>query len=282
MVKLEVVSVCKMCYNPVFLESRSLVVDCGKCFECRQKVARNWSIRLSSELTTNPHSLFVTLTYDEEHYSTSTLDKRDAQLFIKRLRKRLKGRLIKYFLVGEYGTETMRKHFHAILFNVYINDLRDVYDSWQKGSVDVGAVQSKSIAYVTGYINKKIGDDCEEDFIDAGFQPAFRLMSKNLGTSFIFNNYDEFVLNKTFNYSGKTYPVPRYFRDKLGLITENPEFLSFITTKQIQKCIELSNRYGIPFNGDFVDFYSELSNTTYYDDKRIIAEMKNTKIRRDI
>lgn len=270
-----------MCYSPIFLKSRNLVVDCGKCFECRQKIARNWSFRLASELTTTPHALFITLTYSDEYYNTATLEKRDAQLFIKRLRKRLNGRKIKYFLVGEYGTESMRKHFHAILFNVYMNDIRILYDCWQKGIVDIGSAASNSISYVTGYINKKIGDDCEKEFIDAGYEPAFRLMSKNLGTSFIYKNYDEFIRSKTFTYSGKNYPVPRYFRDKLGLIQDNPDFLDFITNKQVQKCNELSSKYNIPFNGDIVQFYIDLQNSTYYDDKRISAEIKNSKIRRD-
>lgn len=278
MVKLEEELDYDMCYHPVYLKSKDLIVDCGKCFECRQKIARFWSMRLLSQLSVTPQSLFVTLTYNNDNYNTSSLDKRDAQLFLKRLRKRLWPRKIKYFIVGEYGSESFRKHMHAILFNVYMNDIRTVYDSWHHGNVDFGAVQSKSISYVTGYINKKIGEDL--DLEDMEFQPSFRLMSKFIGVDFLNKNYNDFVRNMSFIYSGKNFPLPRYFRDKLGLIQVNPAYNDFITQKQISDCEKLSSRYGIPFNGDVVDFYLDLADTSYYDDKRIIAEKKFNKIDR--
>lgn len=38
---------------------------CGKCIECRKQKQREWVVRLSEELRTNPKCYFVTLTFDE-------------------------------------------------------------------------------------------------------------------------------------------------------------------------------------------------------------------------
>lgn len=72
-------------------------------------------------------AFFITLTYDDEHLPPGAeLSKRDLQLFIKRLRKRNPG--IRYFAVGEYGSQKGRPHYHAVIFNLL--DLSLITDSW--------------------------------------------------------------------------------------------------------------------------------------------------------
>ncbi|AXB22553.1 replication initiation protein [Lynx canadensis associated microvirus CLP 9413] len=53
-----------------------------------------------------------------------TLAKRDFQLFMKRLRKAFPDQKIRYFAAGEYGSETFRPHYHAILFGLKLDDLQ--------------------------------------------------------------------------------------------------------------------------------------------------------------
>lgn len=99
-------------------------VPCGHCMACRLAYSRTWANRLMLEKKYYPDYLcwFITLTYNDWHVpfsdqQTMTLFKRDVQLFFKRLRSNT-GQKIRYFLSGEYGTSTMRPHYHAIVFGL--------------------------------------------------------------------------------------------------------------------------------------------------------------------
>jgi len=115
---------------------------------------------------------FITLTYDEDHLPPSgSLEYRDFQLFLKRLRKHFEPREIRFFMCGEYGSNTRRPHFHAALFNLdfpdkklfktteqknklYTSDLLDRI--WGKGFTNIGALTYQSAAYIARYITDKI------------------------------------------------------------------------------------------------------------------------------
>lgn len=82
---------------------------------------------------------------------------KDAQLFIKRLRKRIKNETIRYFICGEYGPKTLRPHLHAL---VWFNDEQTaenlenyVNQSWKFGFTDVSEVQKDCSSYVASYLN---------------------------------------------------------------------------------------------------------------------------------
>ena len=91
--------------------------------------AREWAVRLYSELKTTEKSCFITLTYSDEN-NPIILKKSDFQKFIKRLRKDYD---IKYFACGEYGDKTLRPHFHAILFGVNFSDDKIIFSKSKKG-----------------------------------------------------------------------------------------------------------------------------------------------------
>lgn len=113
-------------------------IKCGVCEGCRMDVAREWANRLLLERESYDDNsvYFVTLTYDDAHVPKSyyadpdtgeaqpanTLSPRDVQLFMKRLRKRHVAPL-RFFLCGEYGPQTFRPHYHAIIFGLQLNDL---------------------------------------------------------------------------------------------------------------------------------------------------------------
>ena len=42
-------------------------VPCGKCRGCLLDRGRAWADRLLLEYSTNPHAVFLTLTYDDQH-----------------------------------------------------------------------------------------------------------------------------------------------------------------------------------------------------------------------
>ena len=103
-----------MCLNPIYLEKLETFVPCRQCTECKMARAKEWAVRLYSELKTTEKSCFITLTYSDEH-NPGILLKQDFQKFIKRLRKDYQ---LKYFACGEYGDLKLRPHFHAILSGV--------------------------------------------------------------------------------------------------------------------------------------------------------------------
>lgn len=177
-------------------------VPCGKCQGCRADRSREWSIRMLLELEEMKNAIFVTLTYNNEHLprladGTPTLDIRDTQLFLKRLRKKFSGKKIRFFLCGEYGSNTHRPHYHAILFGLDLFDFRDlrpvsnnqigqtIYTSptfekvWQNGFVSLGEVTFHSCNYVARYtLKKQFG---RKDEYEDGRKPEFVVSSRRPG-----------------------------------------------------------------------------------------------------
>jgi len=89
-------------------------VPCGQCGECRLSRARMWATRCVHEATLWKNSSFITLTYKDTPPNNS-LNPQDTKEFIRRLRYNLKIPF-KYFLVGEYGDQNNRPHYHALIF----------------------------------------------------------------------------------------------------------------------------------------------------------------------
>lgn len=89
--------------------------------------------------------------------------KRDAQLFIKRLRKHLNkftDEKIRYYIIGEYGPRHYRPHYHALIwfdepetFEVFGECLNR---SWKLGRMDYSMCGSKGINYVAQYVNSSV------------------------------------------------------------------------------------------------------------------------------
>jgi hypothetical protein len=147
-------------------------IPCGMCIGCRLDRSREWALRCMHESTLHKENCFITLTYDEKNLPHDTsLNPPDVQKFFKRLRKRLKGKKIRYYYCGEYGDKNGRPHYHILLFG---HDFTDrifsgktqsglpLYTSptlesvWGNGIVQVGDITFESAAYVARYIMKKV------------------------------------------------------------------------------------------------------------------------------
>lgn len=91
------------------------------------------------------------MSYDE--YYNQILVKKDMQDWLKRLRQNIRPFKIRYFLVGEYGGETQRPHYHVILFNFPLDlDLdRVLTETWTFGLYHIGTVTPASIHYCSKY-----------------------------------------------------------------------------------------------------------------------------------
>lgn len=210
-----------------------LEVDCGQCAMCLEKRRNDWSFRLQQETKTSKSAFFVTLTYNDEqlpitHDGIETLYHEDFQKFMKRLRKKninesykrnnyesLKQAQketiqIRYYMVGEYGTENMRPHYHVLLYNIQPTIEQDIETIWGMGRVDVGQVEPASIHYVSGYVNTK------SDF-PKGAKPPYNAMSKGIGKSYLdtteYHTSNEYLHVQT--PEGFKQRLPRYYREKM-------------------------------------------------------------------
>lgn len=229
-------------------------VPCGRCIGCRLDRSRDWAIRCVHEATLFDYNCFITLTYAEDKVpKNGSLDKRAFQKFMKRLRKKHKGKQpvygtdivrypIRYFMCGEYGTKFQRPHYHACLFNFDFEDKElwstrdgvklyrseDLETLWTDGYATVGDVSYESAAYVARYCTKKITGDAgiehylvgvDEETGECEFrEPEFAAMSRRPGIGKLFyERYKTDMYPKDFiTHNGTKHPLPPYY-DKLHM-----------------------------------------------------------------
>lgn len=234
------------CFHPIDVNKRGFVdlrvtVACGRCIGCRIDRARDWQVRLLHETQFHTSSLFVTLTYDSEHLPESgSLEPRDVQLFIKRLRKARTGERIRYFVCGEYGDELSRPHYHLIIYGVSFPDKRKhtvkddqiLYASdelerlWGKGFASFGNASADSCRYVADYLFKKVlGDRAKDHYTRVNpvtgelveLCPEFARMSRRpgIGSDFYERFRSDLFPSDTVIVKGQERPVPRAYTAKL-------------------------------------------------------------------
>ncbi|AZL82975.1 replication initiator protein [Apis mellifera associated microvirus 10] len=201
----------------------SLEIPCGKCLGCKADQSLMWSIRAYHESTLHDQNCFITLTYDNDHLpKDGKINKRDLQLFFKRLRKQIDNRLfptkIRYIACGEYGAMIRRPHYHAIIFGLdFLEGAVDIsselytnsqlVDAWDNGHVSIAPVNMASICYVCGYVNKKIDDP-----------DTFSLMSRRpgIGHNWLDRYADSVARTGVVTIEGKAYQVPKRYLEWSG------------------------------------------------------------------
>lgn len=155
-------------------------VGCGQCLPCRINRRRIWSWRMFLESLCHEASSFITLTYSDEFLPIGgSLEPRQSMLWLKRLRKALAPRRVRFFLCGEYGDQTNRPHYHACLFGVGFQDWSMVSTTWGKGFVHTGDFNQTTAQYVCGYVTKKMTSP--DDPRLNGRYPEFARMSNRPG-----------------------------------------------------------------------------------------------------
>lgn len=221
-------------------------VPCGKCEACAQKRKNEWTLRLLKEVENSSSCYFITLTYDDDNISylklnesklVPTVNKKDIQDFLKRLRYQIQPFKIRYFVVSEYGPKFYRPHYHMLLFNFpheLSNKLDKILkDSWKNGFISVSPVTSGRISYVCSYC---LDSSTLPEFLTKNFMLCSR--KPGIGSSYLDNGRvishhvnsisDECVISD----HGEVYryKMPRYYRDRI-FDDEQKLFLAYKATE---------------------------------------------------
>lgn len=178
------------------------LIPCNQCLDCRIKRSQEWANRCVLEANQYKHNYFITLTYDDEHLITNTrytvsrqtgelgyfadLNLEDFTKFKKRLIENIYRetghRGVRFFMCGEYGSQFSRPHFHSLLFNCPLPDIKlhskvnmkgfkycyytseILSKSWDKGFVMIGEFCWETAAYVARYVTKKLHSGEEKEY----------------------------------------------------------------------------------------------------------------------
>lgn len=262
-----------------------ITVPCGQCGACLTNRRHEWTFRLKEEWRNAKNASFVTLTYNDDNIpihpdvDLPVLDKQDIQDFMKRLRakqsrEKFKTQLmrdevktyppIRYFIVGEYGPETLRPHYHGILFNVFPWYVKDKYrkeledgttrvvteleEIWEKGFVKCGSVTPASIHYCTKYFITKVSDKAEIQILNH-YSPQFTLMSRKPGIGYDYVERVGDYHSEEGNIigvmrDGYVQSMPRYYREKLFTDAEKEQHREMTNEKYLKEWREKYKKYG--------------------------------------
>lgn len=234
-----------------------LSLPCGQCLSCRLEKVADWTTRLVHESKFHDEMMFITLTYQNDPI---TLIKKDVQNFMKRLRKSVYPKKIKFFACGEYGENYARPHYHIIVFGhefpdkkhikttetgekLYISD--SLTNLWKRGICNFGNVTPASCRYVAGYVVKKITGARKDEYYQ-GRLPEFVTMSRgnrlnpenSIGRQWFDKYHNELFVDDFVIIDGKKSKIPKYYekrmeklyKKQLDDIKQKREFGAFIKT----------------------------------------------------
>lgn len=183
-----------------------LQVPCGKCAGCMASRSQEWAIRAYHEASLFDRNCFATFTYADP--PPPRIDKKHLQDFFKRARHTYNFR---YMACGEYGEQTHRPHYHALIFGEdFLDEKLTISDAlytskkleniWGFGHIALAELNMATCCYVAGYVNKKIGDE-----------DTFPLRSVGLGKGWLEKYSDEIRRNGFVVIEGKKIPVPKRY-----------------------------------------------------------------------
>lgn len=162
-----------LCRNP-YINKEGRPCPCGKCVPCLYRRKRVWSHRIILESFQHASSVFITLTYNDQHLpADGCLVPDHLQLWLKRIRRELAPQRVRFFACGEYGGETWRPHYHLAMFGMSgcsygstnynlrgevqcCQSCSRVSETWGYGRVQLAPLTAQSASYIAGYVTKKL------------------------------------------------------------------------------------------------------------------------------
>jgi len=224
--------------NPALME---FFTPCGQCGECRLSKARTWATRCVHESTLWKKSSFITLTYRQTPADNS-LSPTDTRNFIRRLREHL-NHPFKYFLVGEYGENFDRPHYHAIIFghdfglydhkntvcplsgkrteketsrlqelhNTEALTCPELNEIWGLGFTSVGNLTFDSAAYTAQYAMKKVNGPISKAHYGNKHPEFMRCSQDGIGRQYALKHAKEIIENNNVISNSVEQPIPSYY-----------------------------------------------------------------------
>lgn len=227
------------------LSGTPIKVPCSKCIGCKLERSRQWAVRCQHEASLYQDNCFITLTYDREHLPVDySVHPRVMQLFMKKLRKHIYPRTVRFFVGAEYGDENLRPHYHILLFGYDFEDKtfhertpqgHETYLSktltrlWGNGHHNqqmIGAMTFESAAYTARYSTKKttgpkasgfyLREHPDHHFI-CRVRPEFGLMSRRpgIGSGWLAKYKDDTYPSDTVISNGREARPPRFYDQQL-------------------------------------------------------------------
>lgn len=247
-------------------DDRHIEVPCGQCIGCKLEHSRQWAMRCMHEASLHDDNCFITLTYDDEHLpSDNSLNKKDFQDFMKRLRKNINypikkrakelkipfvPKIIRYYHCGEYGENFGRPHYHACLFGIDFPDKelikegdhplyfsQELAKSWDLGYHTIGALTFESAAYVSRYCTKKVSGVMAEAYYE-GRQPEYATMSRRpgIGKGWIDAYFSDTYPSDEVICRGHPCKPPRYYDNVAD--TLQPDMFANIKENRLDRAVQ--------------------------------------------
>lgn len=236
-----------------FKDHREIEIPCGQCIGCRVQRQQMWAFRCLAEASQHRHNWFCTLTYSPENLPLhGSLRHRDWQLFAKRARRRLGS--FRYLMCGEYGEQTQRPHYHALLFGLDVPDAvrvsvrrgHPVYHSaalnrlWGLGLTELGTVTAQSARYCAAYVLKDVTPPVHLDEYTGELhdlvKPYGRMSLKpGLGDAWIRKYYPEVLAHGVCHSQDRQFVIPDRFKHILEDI--EPDAFDNLKREAIEKAL---------------------------------------------
>ena len=190
------------------------IIPCGKCMGCYLEKARDKAVQLSLEKM-NPEykedeCWFITLTYDDDYLpihsyldvesgeviNGASTELKDLQNWIKKLRDNHPDKNIRYMAAREYGTSTLRPHYHLIIFGLPLD--RDLM-------VKIGNKANGDALWTTPQLDNIISRDCWSVRRPLGDRKAKMYRAGNVTIGEVTFQSISYVARYTLKKANKTY-----------------------------------------------------------------------------
>lgn len=293
-------------------------IGCGQCVGCMLDYSRDKATQMmihkeycfNSGTEENPiwgaypdgTCWFLTETYADEYLKTHktvntetgevfegvSLCIEDTQKYMKRLRKAYPQMKIQYVMAGEYGSRTLRPHYHHIIYGLPLDQTKfkkvgmnalnqptwvseELNNIWGMGHVEIGRVDWRSCAYVARYTLKKALSSKDKNYYATqGMLPEFICWSNGIGKQYYLENGNKiFDLDQVIvpNHMNHLLKPPRSY-DRL-LKESDPKLYEDIKRKRTKRA--QYNEYGLRMQTDLTP-----------EERRAISEARMKSVMEDI
>lgn len=114
-----------------------------------------------------------------------------------------------------------------------------LYETWNKGKVDIAPISHADVRYTLKYIDKQIFGARDLFYNYGDFEPPFAHFSKGLGVKWIEKNLDKFDSDGVLRFTDtRQYSLPPYFREKYRFKKVYKPFTDSV--KRYAKCHSLT------------------------------------------